>query len=62
MFSGLELGALLAPTISAIAVVVLYQYVGSDYLGANENEYWNNFRRGLLLSLNGLVKRETPQP
>jgi len=62
MIEIIEAGAVLAPLLSAIGVVVLYHYIGRDHLGADENEYWNNFRRGLLLSLNGLVKRETPQP
>ena len=60
MLTGIELGAVLAPLLSAFGVVVLYHYLGRDYLGADENKLWNNFRRGLLLSLNDLVQRETP--
>lgn len=48
MISSIEPAAVLASAISAVGVTILYHYIGRDYLGADENEYWNRFRRALL--------------
>ena len=56
----IELGAVLAPAISAVGVLILYHYIGREYLGADENIYWNQFRRVFLGGLDGIVKQKTP--
>ena len=56
MISSIELGAVLAPLISAVGVTLLYHYIGRDYLGAAENEYWNSFRRVVLGSFDQYVR------
>ena len=59
MIEIIEAGAVLAPLLSAIGVVVLYHYIGRDYLGADENAHWNNIRRTVLLSVDEYVKEYT---
>lgn len=56
MISSIELGAVLAPLISAVGVTLLYHYIGRDYLGAAENEYWNAFRRSFLGTFDQYVR------
>jgi len=50
---------ILAPLVSGLAVVVLYHYIGREYLGADENKYWNALRVSLLSSGDGYVRRKT---
>ena len=59
MISSIELGAVLAPGISAVGVLILYHYLGREYLGADENVYWNRFRRAVLGGLDELVRSRT---
>lgn len=59
MFSSIELGAILAPAISAVGVLILYHYIGREYLGAEENAYWNAFRRALLSAGDSTVRQKT---
>jgi len=56
MISSIELGPILAPLVSAVGVTLLYHYIGRDYLGAAENEYWNKFRRVVLGSFDQYVR------
>ena len=53
------LGQILAPIVASLAAIVLYHYIGSEYLGAEENEYWNAFRVGLLSSGDSTIRRKT---
>lgn len=53
------LGQVLAPVVSALVVVILYHYIGRDYLGAEENEYWNAFRVSLLSAGDSTVRKRT---
>lgn len=55
----IALGQLLAPVASGLAVVVLYHYLGAEYLGAEENKYWNELRRKLLTSSSSQIREET---
>jgi len=55
----LTLGHVLAPVISLLTVVVLYHYLGRDYLGAEENEYWNKLRIGVLSTGDSTVRQKT---
>lgn len=55
----LTAGQVLAPIVSALVVVVLYHYLGREYLGAEENEYWNAFRRTLLTAGDSTVRQKT---
>ena len=57
--ASLSAGQILAPIISALAVVVLYHYIGREYLGADENGYWNAFRIWLLSSGDSTVHKKT---
>jgi len=59
MVYSINLGAVLAPAISLVAVLILYHYVGSEYLGADENEHWNRLRRAVLGGFDGLVREHT---
>lgn len=54
-----ELGAFLAPAISAVVVTLLYHYLGREYLGADENGIWNRFRRTVLAGFDPLVQENT---
>jgi len=47
------------PIASAIAAVVLYHYLGREYLGADENKYWNAARRRLLAGGDSYVRKKT---
>jgi len=60
LLSSIELGAVLAPAISAVGVVLLYHYLGREYLGADENAAWNKLRRTVLGGLDDLVRTKTP--
>lgn len=53
------LGKVLAPIVSAIVVIVLYHYIGKQYLGAEENAYWNAFRIWLLSAGDSTVRKKT---
>lgn len=53
------LGQLLAPVASGLAVVVLYHYLGAEYLGAEENKYWNALRKVVLSSGDSIVRQKT---
>jgi hypothetical protein len=53
------LGEVLAPIVSAVVVVVLYHYIGREYLGADENRYWNALRRTVLKSGDNYVRENT---
>jgi hypothetical protein len=55
----LVLGQVLAPIVSALVVIVLYHYIGKEYLGADENAYWNAFRRALLSAGDSTVRQKT---
>lgn len=56
---GVQLGAVLAPLVSAFVVTILYHYLGKEYLGADENEFWNKLRRGVLAPLDDTVRKKT---
>lgn len=49
-------GAIVAPIVSAVAVIALYHYLGSEYLGADENPFWNTVRKVLLSSGDSVVR------
>lgn len=53
------LGQVLAPIVSGLVVIVLYHYIGQEYLGADENGYWNTFRRTLLSAGDSTVRKKT---
>lgn len=55
----LTLGQVLAPIISGLTALILYHYIGSDYLGAAENEYWNSLRVFLLSSGDSTIRKKT---
>jgi len=55
----LTLGQVLAPIISGLVAVALYHYIGRDYLGAEENTIWNNFRKTLLSAGDSTVRKKT---
>lgn len=59
MILTLTLGQVLAPIISAIVVTLLYHYLGREYLGAEENKYWNSIRVSLLSAGDSTVRQET---
>jgi hypothetical protein len=59
IIEGIALGQVLAPIVSAIVVVILYHYVGKRWLGAEENKYWNAFRRTLLSAGDSTVRKKT---
>lgn len=52
-------GQVLAPIVSALVVVVLYHYLGREYLGAEENEYWNALRTTVLSAGDSTVRQKT---
>jgi len=55
----LVLGQVLAPIVSALVVLVLYHYIGRQYLGAEENAYWNAFRRAVLSAGDSTIRPKT---
>ena len=57
--TSVEAGKVLAPIISGISVVVLYHYLGSEYLGADETKIWNKIRRVVLLGGDNFVRKKT---
>jgi len=56
MINNIQIGAVLAPLISAVVVTILYHYLGREYLGAGENGAWNNIRRTVLGGLDKYVR------
>lgn len=52
-------GQVLAPIISFVTAIVLYHYIGRDYLGAEENMYWNALRVYLLSEGDSIVRQKT---
>ncbi|UBF22726.1 hypothetical protein M1M38_gp033 [Halorubrum tailed virus 27] len=60
MISTITPEAVLASAISTVAVVVLYHYLGRDYLGAEENKYWNALRRTVLAGADPYVRKNSP--
>lgn len=53
------MGAILAPLVSISVVTLLYHYIGREYLGADENKYWNALRRGILGNFDSFVRKKT---
>lgn len=47
---------ILAPIVSGISVIALYHYLGSEYLGADENPFWNTLRVILLSTGDSTVR------
>lgn len=60
MIPSIQPEAVLASAISSVAVVVLYHYLGRDYLGAEENKYWNALRRTVLAGADPYVRKNSP--
>ena len=59
MIDPITLPAILAAVVSALAVTVLYHYIGREYLGAAENKYWNALRVTLLSAGDSTVRQKT---
>jgi hypothetical protein len=59
MISSIELGAVLAPVVSAVVVTLLYHYLGKQYLGADENAIWNRARRVVLGGFDQYVRKNS---
>ena len=59
MIDNIQLGAVVAPIVSAVVVTILYHYLGKEYLGADENELWNKLRCGVLAPLDSTVRKKT---
>jgi len=55
----ITLPAILAAVVSALAVTVLYHYLGREYLGAAENPYWNTLRVTLLSAGDSTIRQKT---
>jgi len=55
----LTIGQVLAPIIAGLAALVLYHYLGREYLGADENKYWNALRVTLLSAGDSTVRQKT---
>jgi hypothetical protein len=55
----LTLGQVLAPLVSGLLVIILYHYLGKEYLGADENKYWNALRVTLLSAGDSTVRKKT---
>lgn len=55
----IELGAILAPLVSAVVVTLLYHYLGKEYLGADENRAWNQIRRTVLGGFDQCVRENS---
>ena len=55
----LTIGQVLAPIISVIVATLLYHYLGREYLGADENKYWNALRVTLLNAGDSTVRQKT---
>lgn len=53
------LGQILAPLIAGLVALILYEYIGREYLGAAENEYWNKLRIGLLSAGDSKIRKKT---
>lgn len=48
-----------AGAIALLVAIGLYHYLGSEYLGAEETEFWNNIRRTVLVPTHNLVVDNT---
>ncbi|UBF22617.1 hypothetical protein HRTV-25_gp36 [Halorubrum tailed virus 25] len=59
MIPSIQPEAVLASAISTVCVIVLYHYLGREYLGAEENKYWNALRRTVLAGLDPYVQKNT---
>ena len=59
MISSITPEAVLASAISTVCVIVLYHYLGREYLGAEENKYWNALRRTLLAGFDPYVRKNS---
>ena len=59
ILESIALGQILTPLIAAVAVIILYHYIGRDYLGAAENPHWNKLRIFLLSSGDSTVRKKT---
>lgn len=55
----LTVGQLLAPVIASLSTVLLYHYLGREYLGADENRVWNKIRKTLLSAGDSTVRQKT---
>lgn len=55
----LTLGQVLAPIVSSAVVILLYHYIGREYLGAEENKYWNALRVKLLSTGDSTIRQKT---
>jgi len=53
------LGQILGQILASLAVIILYHYIGSEYLGADENAYWNAFRVQVLNAGDSTVRQKT---
>jgi len=56
----ITIGQVAAPLISTVAAILLYHYLGREYLGAEENKYWNSARRTIITTANPIVEKKTP--
>lgn len=56
----IPVGQVAAPVISFIFAVLLYHYIGRDYLGADEAAYWTAGRQVVLSQLDTVVRERTP--
>ena len=59
MIDNIQLGAVVAPIVSAVVVTILYHYLGREYLGADENEIWNRARRTILGGFDQYVRKNS---
>lgn len=59
MLSSIQPEAVLASAISAVGVTILYHYLGREYLGADENKYWNALRRAALGGFDQYVRNNS---
>jgi hypothetical protein len=55
----ITLGQVLAPIVSVVVVILLYNYLGRECLGADENQYWNTLRVSLLSAGDSRVRKKT---
>ena len=55
----ITVGSVLAVVISSLTVIILYHYIRREYLGADENAYWNAFRVQVLSTGDSTVRQKT---
>lgn len=55
----IALGQVLAPVVALLTATILYHYIGREYLGAEENIYWNRLRIFLLSTGDSTVRKKT---